>query len=161
MTASNEGFLVFCAASTFPTAFGDPTIVVTAQGTDVNRYFGEYFTLYRGTEPRMEQGILKLNGSEIPDNVLKVDLQFMLNEAFQFALTGYRSILSQKYPQVVELNLFRPPFEIIPTKKAHLAQLWMRNEFHTQLLAVQQATRCSELRSFIEEVKRLPVITRA
>ena len=161
MTASNESFLVFRAASTFPTAFGDPTIVVTAQVTNGNRYYGEYFTLYRDTEPKMEQGKLKLNGTEIPDDILKVDLQFILNEAFQFALTGYRAILCQMYPQAAELNLFRPPFEIVPTEKTHLAQLWMRNAFHAEMSAVERATQCGELRSFLGEVKHFPVITRA
>jgi hypothetical protein len=159
MTNPNEGFLVFHASSTFPAAFGDPTIIVTARGSSTNRYIGEHFTLFRDSEPKMQPGILKVNGADVPQDFLVVDLKFILGEAFQFAMNGYREILRKAYPQTIELNLFRPPLEFVPIDRAHLAHLWMRNEFHVQLSAVEQSTQCNELRSFLGEVKHLPVIT--
>ena len=125
----------------------------------MNRFNGEYFTLYHDNEQKLQPGTLKLNGADVAEDFLKVDLKFIFDEALQFALSGYREILCKSYPQADELNLFKPPFEIIPVEKAHLARLWMRNKFHTQLLAVEQGTQCNELRSFLGEVKHLPVIT--
>jgi hypothetical protein len=159
MTNPTEGFLVFHASSTFPSAFGDPTIIVTACSSATNRHRGEFFTLYRDSEEKMQTGTLNLNGADVPPEVLTVDLKFTLDEAFQLALNRYLESLRQAYPQVTELNLFRPPFEIVPIEKAHLARLWMRNKFHSQLAAIEQGTNCNELRSFLGEVKYLPVIT--
>ena len=159
MTDPTESFLVFHASSTFPNAFGDPTIVVTARSSATNRLRGEYFTLYFDGGEKMQTGTLNVNGADVPPEVLTVDLKFGLDEAFQFALNSYRDIVRQAYPQATELNLFRPPFEIVPIEKAHLARLWMRNKFHAQLAAIEQNTNCSDLRSFLGEVKYLPVIT--
>jgi hypothetical protein len=158
MTSPTESFLVFHASSTFPNAFGNPTIVVTASSSATNRFRGEYFTVHLDGEEKMRTGTLNVNGADIPPEVLTVDLKFVLDEAFQFALNGYREIVCQAYPQATELNLFRPPFEIVPIEKAHLARLWMRNKFHSQLAAIEQNTSCNELRSFLGEVKHLPVI---
>jgi len=159
MPNPTDSFLVFHASSTFPGTFGDPTIVVTASTSANNRHRGEYFTLYLDGEEKMQAGTLNVNGAEVPPEVLAVDHKFTLDETFQFALNGYREIVCQAYPQAIELNLFRPPFEIVPVEKAHLARLWMRNKFHSQLAAIEQRTNCNELRSFLGELKYLPVIT--
>lgn len=159
MTNAAEGFLVFRASSTFPNAFGDPTIVVAASLSATSRLSGEYFTLYSNGEEKMHAGTLDVNGADVPPDFLAVDLKFVLDEVFQFSLNSYREIVCRAYPQATELNLFMPPFEVVPVEKEHLARLWMRNKFHSQLVVIEESTSCNELRSFLGEVKCLPVIT--
>lgn len=155
---TNERFLVFRAGPAAPAFFIDTTIVVTARKSQTHFYVGEYFTLFRNSEAGMDTGVLKLNGAEIHEDILKLDLTFILDEAFQFALASYRKVLIKSYPQADELNLFGVPFEFVPAEKAYLARLWMRNEFHLPLQVMLQRTQCIELQTLLNEVRTLPVI---
>lgn len=155
---TNESFLVFHASSTSPSFLIDTTIVVTARMSQTHFYVGEYFTLFRNNEPGMDTGVLKLNGSEIHEDVLKLDLKFILDEAFQFALAGFRTVLKHSHPPVNELSLSKIAFDFVPVENIYLARLWMRNEFHLPLQVMLQRTQCNALQAMLNEVRALPVI---
>jgi len=155
----DDSFLVFRTASVSPSLRVDATIVVTARISHTHFYVGEHFTLFRNdNEPGMDTGVLKLNGSEIQEDVLKIDLNFILDEAFQFALSGYRKLLVSSYPQADVLGLSSDLFDFVPVEKIYLARLWMRNEFHLPLQVMLQRTQCKGLQTLLNEIRTLPVI---
>ena len=94
--ASNSKYEIFQLGGLPPGVFGETYAIATAVAKPGKTYKGEYFLLTQRPTPSLNQGTLAVNASNVPPELLSIDLDFIIRESQQQAEVRLIDLLYQR-----------------------------------------------------------------
>jgi hypothetical protein len=135
-------------------AFGETYVIATAMAEAAGVYRYEYFIVTKRDEPHLYKEAFIFEPRDVPDELLKVDVDFLIGEARQQA----DNYLSQRLfamaeqkgrPEILDYRL-----ELVEMSYMPLHGCWMRGDFVEETRAIAEATSCIQLKRYLSLLVR-------
>ena len=135
-------------------AFGETYVVATALKESAGAFRYEYFVVSKRLKPHLFNDALSFVPNDVPEELLKVDIDFLVGEAKQQA----EIYLFQKLSEIAEISA-RPNFldfriELVEMSYMPLHGCWMRGDFIEETKTIAQATQCDRLKRYLSLLTR-------
>lgn len=141
--------------------FGETYVIATAMTEAAGSYRYEYFVVTKRDEPHLFYDEYTFDPADVPEELLKVDIDFLVGEARQQA----ENYLSQRLFNMAEKKA-RPSLldfrlDLVEMSYMPLHGCWMRGDFVEETRAIAKATRCDYLKRYLELIVRSQFIRRS
>lgn len=135
-------------------AFGETYVITAAITESAKVYRCEYFIVTKRDEPHFVHEAFPFEPGDVPEELLKVDLDFLVGESRQQA----ENYLSQRLFDLAEKkgrpNLLDYRYELTKMSYMPLHGCWMRGDFHEETRKIADATRCPQLKRYLSLLVR-------
>lgn len=132
-----------------PGIFGETYVITVGIHTSGDYFKGESYVLTKRPEPRLHQERWRFSSTDVPPELLTVDIDFMLNEGRLFAENHLVDCLYQKAEQTKNAELLGVRVNLIECKNRPLVGCWIRNVFHDQIVEIKNTTECEGLSKYL------------
>jgi hypothetical protein len=135
-------------------AFGETYVIAAAMVESAGVYRCEYFVVTKRDSPHLYHETFTFEPNGVPEDVLKVDVDFLIGEARQQA----ENYLSQRLFDIAEekgvSNLLDYRLDLIEMSYMPLHGSYMRGQFVEETRAVAERTACAQLKRHLNLVVR-------
>lgn len=136
-------------------AFGETYVIATAMTESPGTHRYEYFVVSQRSEPHLHKMTCSFVPGEVPEDLLKVDTNFLIGEAKQqaenhLALRLFDIAEKRDRPALLDYRIELTEMNYMP-----LLGCWMRSAFHDKIKTIVQVTQCPPLKSYLNAVTRI------
>lgn len=145
-TNQSRGYVSYRASGLPAGPFGETYVIASAAvGTNGTHWF-EFFILSKRHKPHLYRGGFEFTAGDVPEELLKIDEDYLLSEARQQAQNYLDDALFQLAEKHGDHVLARYSVELIEIKNMPLLSLWIRGELHEEIQKVAKETRNPRLK---------------
>lgn len=135
-------------------AFGETYVIAAGMVEGAGVYRCEYFVLTKRDNPHLYHETFTFEPNDIPEELLKVDVDFLIGEARQQA----ENYLSQRLFDIAEekgvSNLLDYRLDLVEMPYMPLHGSYMRGDFIEETRAIAERTRCAQLKRHLNLIVR-------
>jgi len=135
-------------------AFGETYVITTAMTENAGVYRCEFYVVTTSAEPHLYDRALIFEPREVPEELLKVDVAFLVGEARQQAENYLYDRLSELAEENNRPNLLDYRVELFELPYMPLHGCWLRGKFVAETRAIAERTRCVELKRYLNLLVR-------
>lgn len=133
---------------------GIPTIITTAgavyeNGFRTDYWFLEYFILIPNVECIYYKKLFSFDAGAIPENLVKVDSEFMLRQAYELARYKMANHFSRSDENTVDKNIVHKMYKLNELETNEMAGLWIRNQCTDIIRQIHKETKCQSLKRML------------
>jgi hypothetical protein len=156
MATYDDSKYLICELRSLPAGiFGETYAVVTGIHTSGSYFKGEYFVLTQRPAAALQKGGFRFSSTDVPADLLTVDLDFMIQEARQQAEILLIDRLEERATQLQRPELLGLNIQMKECSARPFVGCWLRGQFHEQLLDIRDQTECASLASYLGLVSQL------
>ena len=152
--AQNNDFKVF--QGNYIPGDGAPLVIVSA--CSANRIlYSDYFIFVRDSEKSFYTHSMSFKKMEITAGI-KLDINFMMDYAWESAIAKLNDHLYQKYQKTKEGAYLYYEYKLSKTDLSALVRLYMRNQYNDRLEMMLKNKMCPGLFEFLSTIISLPKV---
>ena len=141
-------------------AVGIPTVIAAVYSSSQGRrWHGEIYIFLSGAAPAFHMQRCSIDGTQVPEELVVLDSQYMHAELLQQAQGVLSQCLYDKYVKAGGDVLLGGQIELQESEAVDIVRLWMRREFSSDLKKIKEITKCTALNDFLFDVVNLPHIS--
>ena len=134
--------------------FGETYVIAAGISEAAATFRCEYYVLSQRSEPHLHFESYSVSPGDVPEDLLKVDMDFLIQEGKQQAENHLAARLfdiaeKKQRPHLFELNI-----SLVEIPSMPLLGCWMRGMFHDEIRDIAKSTQCNRLKSYLEAVTR-------
>jgi hypothetical protein len=160
MTYSDSRYKIFQLKGLPPGLFGETYAVAVGIHTSGQYFKGEYFVMTQLPNPALHKVTFRYSSTDVPEDLLTVDVDFMVEEAGNQAEIHLIDRLSERATELQRLELLSLHVQLIECAVRPFVGCWLRGQFHNQLREIASSTECTSLAAYINMVSQLPPFQR-
>lgn len=126
--------------------FGETYVITTATLGDSEVHRFELFILSKRHEPHLHFEAFQFHPNDVPEELLKIDEDYLYSEARQQAQIYLDDALCRLAEEHGDQLLDRYRVELIEVRHMPLLSLWMRGELHKEIKEISEKTQNPRLR---------------
>jgi len=140
--------------------FGETYAISAAIAELANTYRCECYVVSQRSEPHLFSESFSISPGDTPEEFLKVDIDFVLQEGKQQAEMHLADRLLDIAEKKQRPNLYGLNIELVELSYTPLLGCWMRGVFHEEIRSIAKATECNQLRFYLDAVTRSSFVIR-
>ena len=142
----NPGYISYRVSGLPAGPFGETYVITTAALGTNNVLTYEVFIISKRHEPRLHCEAFQFMSDDVPEELLKMDEEYLHSEARQQAQNYLNDALYQLAEQHSDQVLDCNRVELVELQHMPLLSLWMRGELHEEISEISQKTQNSRFK---------------
>jgi hypothetical protein len=140
--------------------FGETYVITTWILGSNDTHWIEVFVISTRHEPHLYRDTFEFVSRDVPEELLRVDEEYLLSEARQQAQNYLDDALYQLAERHGDHVLARYRAELVEVKNMPLLSLWMRSKLHEEIRTIAKETRSPRLKLCLNLVTQGSVMRR-
>lgn len=154
MTEEISKFAIYTLRQLPAGMFGETYVVVTGTEMAPGEYFAEHFILTQRPAEALQQGSVAISGKSFPEELGRVDFDFVLAEAYRQAEIDLLWLVEKRATELARPDLAYLPFDLKSCASPFVG-CWMRGCFTAQLMVIKGATKCPSLTRYLDLLQQI------
>lgn len=156
-------FAVYVPTRSSPQYFGKVVTIVGAKHDGTYQFRTECFLLLEhDTQQQAVQSIYQkhvtFSSRDLPNDALRVDLDFMLDVGLELAKSKIAELLIEAFRSGKDSRIFSNPFDFDPAAEFYLARLAILDHWRKELGDILAFSKCPILKEHLQQVLRYPSV---
>jgi len=156
MSSESRGYVSYRVVGLPAGPFGETYVITTGVLGADDAHWVEVFVVSKRHEPHLYRDAIEFVSRDVPEDLLKVDEDYLLAEARQQA----QNYLDEELYHLAEKHrdhlLARYRAELVEIQHMPLLSLWMRGQLHEEIRTVCKETKSPRLRLCLSMVTQAP-----
>lgn len=160
MVGGPRGYIAYRVSGVPAGPFGETYVITTGTPGENGTHSFEFFIVSKRHEPHLYRDVFEFTPGVVPEELLKLDEDYLLSEARQQAHNYLDDALYQLAEAHGDHVLDRYSAELIEIGHMPLLSFWMRGELHEEIHTIAKETQNPRLRFFLNLVTQSSVMRR-